>query len=157
MISPTGNNIPSTSKQLKMSIEKLMLETTFHAIPNIARTENKFVKLMWALCLAVSTSVGVYFVYNNIWVKLFPYAFILFIIFKLNFSSLLWISFPGSVSSGSEGSDGVGSCRVTIFLFELMLRLTSVFARAGTNGAKPELADFAKMLEATLTLALSAW
>ena len=66
MISPTGNNIPSTSKQLKMSIEKLMLETTFHAIPNIARTENKFVKLMWALCLAVSTSVGVYFVYNNI-------------------------------------------------------------------------------------------
>ena len=64
---------------------------------------------------------------------------------------------PGNLSSCSEGSDRVGSCRVTIFLFELMLRFASVFARANTNLAKPELADRATMLEARLLLAISAW
>ena len=64
---------------------------------------------------------------------------------------------PGSLSTGSEGSVRVGSCRVTIFQLELMLRFANVFARANTNGAKPELADSAEMLEAMLMFAISAW
>ena len=63
----------------------------------------------------------------------------------------------GSLSAGTKGSVRVGSCRVTIFKLEVMLRFASVFARANTNGAKPELADRAKMLEAKLMFAISAW
>ena len=37
-----------------------------------------------------------------------------------------------------------------------MLGFASVFAMADTNGAKPELADRAQMLEARLMLAISA-
>ena len=64
---------------------------------------------------------------------------------------------PGGLSTGSEGSVRVGSCRVTIFQLELMLRFANVFARADTHGAKPELPDKAKMLEANLMLAIYAW
>ena len=64
---------------------------------------------------------------------------------------------PGSLSAGTKGSVRVGSCRVTISQSELMLRFASVFARANTNGAKPELADNSKVLEARLMLAVSAW
>ena len=39
----------------------------------------------------------------------------------------------------------------------VMLRFASVFARADTNGAKAELAERAKMLEAKLMLAISEW
>ena len=40
---------------------------------------------------------------------------------------------------------------------QVMFGFAIVFARAHTNGAKPELAGRAKMLEARLMFAISAW
>ena len=62
---------------------------------------------------------------------------------------------PVGLSAGTTGSVRVSSCRVAIL--RRCLRLATVFTRANTNGAKPELADRAEMLEARLMLAIPAW
>ena len=58
--------ISTTSNMLKNLLKKSMLSTTVHGLPNIARTNIKSLKIMWLICVVLSTSFGVYFVYKNI-------------------------------------------------------------------------------------------
>lgn len=47
-------------------IKDSLLSSTVHALPNIARTQYKCIKAMWAFCLILSTSAAVFFTSKSI-------------------------------------------------------------------------------------------
>ena len=65
-INRTATNKGNISKKINLKVNDLLLTTTVHALPNIARTEQKCLKLMWIVFFAISTSTAVYFTYENI-------------------------------------------------------------------------------------------
>ena len=65
-INPTATNKGNISKKINLKVNDLLLTTTVHALPNIARTEQKCLKLMWIVFFVISTSTAVYFTYENI-------------------------------------------------------------------------------------------
>ena len=65
-INPVATNKGKISKKINSKLNDLLLTTTVHALPNIARTEHKCLKLMWIIFFAISTSAAVYFTYKSI-------------------------------------------------------------------------------------------
>ncbi len=60
------NPYRSKVNKIKNKLETLLSNSTIHAIPNIIRTDNHFVKVVWLVFFLISTGFCLFFIVNSI-------------------------------------------------------------------------------------------
>ena len=63
------SKIPNESKTFKLFkevLKEICSNSTSHAIPNIARTENSLVRVLWLILLLGGTGAGIYCKFINL-------------------------------------------------------------------------------------------
>ena len=60
------NNIEKTENSIRKIISAGLKSSTAHGIPNIVKNKHTIIKLIWIICLLISTSIGGYLTFKMV-------------------------------------------------------------------------------------------